>query len=157
MQKICHYIDFNIANMQFICKKYAQYATKICKKYAKNMQNMHKSMYLHILHIYALPTLLMYLTDPGPGPARDSDSGASGCRRHGPQTFAYQWNVLQFTPCGVYLWLESRADTKNVSYRMYSAIAPDRHSSEADGGCSGTCVTTLARLPRRVDGKSLCE
>ena len=59
MQKICHYIDFNIANMQFICKKYAQYATKICKKYAKNMQNMHKSMYLHILHIYALPTLLM--------------------------------------------------------------------------------------------------
>ena len=35
MQKICHYIDFNIANMQFICKKYAQYATKICKKYAK--------------------------------------------------------------------------------------------------------------------------
>ena len=33
MQKICHYIDFNIANMQIICKKYAkyaQYATKIC-------------------------------------------------------------------------------------------------------------------------------
>ena len=62
MQRICHYIDLNIANMQLICnlyaKKYAQYATKICKKYAKNMQNMHKSMYLHILH-YALPTLLM--------------------------------------------------------------------------------------------------
>ena len=35
IQKICHYIDFNIANMQIICKKicnkYAQYATKICK------------------------------------------------------------------------------------------------------------------------------
>jgi len=45
--------------MQKICKKYAQYATKICNKYAINMQNMHKSMYLHILHIYALPTLLM--------------------------------------------------------------------------------------------------
>ena len=45
--------------MQIICKKYAQYATKICKKYAINMQNMHKSMYRHILHIYALPTLLM--------------------------------------------------------------------------------------------------
>ena len=41
-----------------ICKKYAQYTTKICNKYAINMQNMHKSMYLHILH-YALPTLLM--------------------------------------------------------------------------------------------------
>ena len=48
-------------NMQKICKKYAQYATKICNKYAINMQNMHKSMYLHILHIYALPTLLMEL------------------------------------------------------------------------------------------------
>ena len=35
-------------NMQ---QKYAQYA--------KNMLNMHKSMCLHILHIYALPTLLM--------------------------------------------------------------------------------------------------
>ena len=45
--------------MQKICIKYAQYATKICNKYAFNMQNMHKSMYLHILHIYALPTLLM--------------------------------------------------------------------------------------------------
>ena len=56
MQKICHYIDFNIANMQI---KYAQYATKYAKNMQKNMQNMHKSMYLHILHIYALPTLLM--------------------------------------------------------------------------------------------------
>ena len=41
-------------NMQKICKKYAEYAAKICNKYALNMQNMHKSMYLHILHIYAL-------------------------------------------------------------------------------------------------------
>ena len=33
LHNICHYIDFNIANMQIICKKYAkyaQYATKIC-------------------------------------------------------------------------------------------------------------------------------
>jgi len=51
-------------NMQKICKKYAQYATKICNKYAINMQNMHKSMYLHILHIYALPTLLMVHWQP---------------------------------------------------------------------------------------------
>ena len=28
------------------------------------MQNMHKSMYLHILHIYALPTLLMVASTP---------------------------------------------------------------------------------------------
>ena len=38
MHKICHYIDFNIANMQIIwkkiCKKYAQYAKKICNKHA---------------------------------------------------------------------------------------------------------------------------
>ena len=70
MQKICKLYAKNMqlhrlqhskyANyMQKICKKYAQYATKICNKYAINMQNMHKSMYLHILHIYALPTLLM--------------------------------------------------------------------------------------------------
>ena len=44
--------------MQIICKKYAQYSTKICKKYAINVQNMHKSVYWHILHIYALPTVL---------------------------------------------------------------------------------------------------
>ena len=31
-----------------------------------------------------------------------------------------------FTPCGVlYLWLKSRAEKTNVSYRMDSAIAPD--------------------------------
>ena len=59
MQKICHYIDFNIANMQKICKKYAKNMLNMQQKYATNMQNMHKSMYLHILHIYALPTLLM--------------------------------------------------------------------------------------------------
>ena len=34
---------------------------KYAKKYAINMQNMHKSMYWHILHICALPTLLMLL------------------------------------------------------------------------------------------------
>ena len=45
--------------MQKISKKYSQYANKICKKHAKNMQNMHKSMYWHILHIHAPPTLLM--------------------------------------------------------------------------------------------------
>ena len=59
MQKICGYIDFNIANMQKICKKYAKNMLNMQQKYATNMQNMHKSMYLHILHIYALPTLLM--------------------------------------------------------------------------------------------------
>ena len=32
---------------------------KYAKKYENIMQNMHESMYLHILHIYALPTLLM--------------------------------------------------------------------------------------------------
>ena len=33
-------LKFNIANMQIICKKYAQYVTKICNKYAINMQNI---------------------------------------------------------------------------------------------------------------------
>ena len=55
MQKICHYIDFNIANMQIICKLFAKNMLNMQQKYAKNaidMQNMHKSMYWHILHIY---------------------------------------------------------------------------------------------------------
>ena len=42
MQKICHYIDFNIANMQIICKK----------KYAKNMLNMQQK-YAKICNQYA--------------------------------------------------------------------------------------------------------
>ena len=80
MQKICKKYAKNMSlhrlqhskyakNMQKICKKYAQYATKICKKYAINMQNMHKSMYWHILHIYALPipTLLMSAPHSGTG------------------------------------------------------------------------------------------
>ena len=59
---------------------------------------------------------------PGPGPK-------------GQRTFAK--NVLQFTPssCGVYdllVWLESRAERTNVSYRLNSAIAPDRHSASAE-------------------------
>ena len=45
-KKVCYIAHLNLPdeNMQ---------------KYAKNMQNIHKSMYWHILHIYALPTLLM--------------------------------------------------------------------------------------------------
>ena len=60
--QICHNIDFNIAHKQIICIKYAKNMLNMQQKYAKNannMQNMHKSMYWHILHIYALPTLLM--------------------------------------------------------------------------------------------------
>ena len=41
IQKICHYIDFNIANMQIICKKYAKNLLNMqqiyAKKYAFNM------------------------------------------------------------------------------------------------------------------------
>ena len=43
--------------------------------------------------------------------------------------------VLQFTPYSVlvyYLWLESRAEIINVSYRMDSTIAPDRHSAAVE-------------------------
>ena len=34
MHKICHYIHFNIANMQIVCIKYAY----ICSKYAFYMK-----------------------------------------------------------------------------------------------------------------------
>ena len=94
MQKICKKYAKNMSlhrlqhskyakNMQKICKKYAQYATKICNKYAINMQNMHKSMYLHILHIYALPTLLMQLLSLQWGFAsRDSARWSVSDKRH---------------------------------------------------------------------------
>ena len=36
------------------------------------------------------------------------------------------------TPCGVFLWLESRAERTNVSYRTGSAIVPDRRSAAAE-------------------------
>ena len=42
--------------MQFICKKICSICNKNMQKICKNIQNMHKSMYLHI---YALPALLM--------------------------------------------------------------------------------------------------
>ena len=63
--KRCHYIDFKKANMQLYAKKICknmlnmqQKNAKICKKYA---EYAYKSKYLHILHIYAHPTLLMLL------------------------------------------------------------------------------------------------
>ena len=37
-----------------------------------------------------------------------------------------------FTPCGDYLWLESRAEITNVLYRMESAIAPNRRAAAAE-------------------------
>ena len=66
MQKICKKYAKNMPLHRLQHSKYAIYMQKICsicnknmQKICKNMQNMHKSMYLHILHIYALPTLLM--------------------------------------------------------------------------------------------------
>ena len=51
MHKICHYIDFNIANMQIISTKYAYICSKmhimcinmhnICSKYAVNMHKIY--------------------------------------------------------------------------------------------------------------------
>ena len=39
-----------------------------------------------------------------------------------------------FTSCGVYFWFESRAETRrtDASFRLDSAIAPDRHSAAAE-------------------------
>ena len=39
---------------------------------------------------------------------------------------------LSFAPCGVYLWLESRPEITSDSYRMDSALAPDRRSRAAE-------------------------
>ena len=40
MHKICHYLDFNIANMQIICIKYAKNMLNMQSKHAKNMQKI---------------------------------------------------------------------------------------------------------------------
>ena len=41
---------------------------------------------------------------------------------------------IEYSAVYVYIWLESQAETLNVSYRMESAsaIAPDRHSASAE-------------------------
>ena len=62
-------------------------------------------------------------------------------------------NVLQFTPCDVYILLESRAEIINVSYRMDSATAPDRHSASAERVDTSSVLvakvsSTKARLGR---------
>ena len=60
------------------------------------------------------------------------------------------WEVLQVTPCSVYLWLESRAERINISYSMHSAIAPDRHSaSEERVDSSSVLVAKVSSLPKR--------
>ena len=47
MQKICHYIDFNIANMQIICIKYAN----ICIEYAFDMQKYALNMFKYAINM----------------------------------------------------------------------------------------------------------
>ena len=47
MHEICHYIDFNIANMQNICIKYAY----ICIKYAFDMQKYAFNMYKYAINM----------------------------------------------------------------------------------------------------------
>ena len=71
---------------------------------------------------------------PAPPFGASQVSGGPGGQGRGPVAAAgFKLSVFahdsSFTPCGVYLWLESRGDISNVSYRMDSAIiAPDLHS-----------------------------
>ena len=37
-----------------------------------------------------------------------------------------------FTPCSVYLWLESQAEKTDISYCIDSSIGPDRHAAAAE-------------------------
>ena len=109
---------------------------------------------------------------PPPGPGRDRDNRArqvtiirADCKMNGlwpsvvcamttkssplawaGRSTAFAWNVLQFTPCGVYLWLESPAEIINVSYRMDSAIAPDRYSASAQRADSSRYLFWFRRL-----------
>ena len=47
------------------------------------------------------------------------------------------------TPCGVYFWLESRAEITNVSHRMDSVIAPDRRAAAAECVDSSSLLSAL--------------
>ena len=67
MQKICHYIDFNIANMQNICIKYAYICIKYAfhmQKYAFDMQkyaaNMHKIWQFTVLQGFASAKAMVF-------------------------------------------------------------------------------------------------
>ena len=87
-------------------------------------------------------------------------------RPGGQRTFTL--NVLQFTPCGVYLWLESRAEIINVSYRMDSVIAPARPSQapfkfqrnrrrvESTAAGTGNCCWHYRCFHRRMPGGTFC-
>ena len=80
LHKLCLCIDFITANMQKKMQKIcSNMPKKKCKQYANNIQNMHKSMYWHILHIYALPTLLM----PPTGGAVHCHCKPPECQCHG--------------------------------------------------------------------------
>ena len=52
-------------------------------------------------------------------------------KRHSSRPWAGRSTDIRNTPCDVYIWLESRAEIINVSYRMDSAIAPGRHSASS--------------------------
>ena len=73
-----------------------------------------------------------------------------------PGGHTHRMYALLFTPCDVYLWLESRAEIMNVWYCMDSAIAPDRHSDSAVDSSSVLPVlvllTSLPRAGSRCDG-----
>ena len=57
------------------------------------MQNMHKSMYLHILHIYALPTLLM--SRPGrDGTQTQRPTRISGWQYYGTATMRHNTQLV---------------------------------------------------------------
>ena len=82
--KLCINYAFAQTSLRQICKKKMQkicsnMPKKKCKQYANNIQNMHKSMYWHILHIYALPTLLM----PPTGGAVHCHCKPPECQCHG--------------------------------------------------------------------------
>ena len=78
--------------------------------------------------------------DPGPG-------------GHGQRTFAL--NVLLFTPCGVYLWLESRAKTDVICFVAF----PDAQAAWAAmiGNVTGLSVTASAPAGADSDAAESCS
>ena len=141
-------------NMQKICIKYAQYATKICNKYAINMQNMHKSMYLHILHKYALPTVPHFAdgsTDrESRGPERCCPHRAGGAlplagRGLGPRHRG---------PPGSRTWCATAALRRSGRWRRPRFSTGPRTARPGVGCSSGVCVSRASLSPDARYGRS---
>ena len=127
MQKICHYIDFNIANMQKICKKYAKNMLNMQQKYAINMQLICRiciSLCICIFCIYMHSPLCWCLRGGIAGPCSPSRSALRMILTEPPPTnYIYSGMFIsrnKFSP-------ETKVHEKNFPMRLHVPCNVPRH------------------------------